>query len=334
MAGVSNSSKKSKKRRPKQRRPKKGVRYIAQKLRKYYPKRYKNFNEALEKARKIKSELDLRPEIKQKRVNLKNIFSVERIPRQPKDEKPDIPEKFYEAYNFFEIVDVPFEIQIQLPKNVFVKSKISKDKLPLLRGLTDNEEQFKAETGKELEQEYFSDFIKWGNELQVLSANKYPMFYTFLPPVRENGKWVMYLVSSDDGGIKCDYGFDPEISSSPTEIYVCADDYENMPYNSLRSESRKRGIKPKNPTKKDLVQLLRQDDKTKAPEPQKTKEKKSSETDSLAIEKEKTKQKEADVKILAEQNKKRELDLRQQELDMEKIQYGLMTVAEFKKKWG
>jgi len=334
MAGVSNSSKKSKKRRPKQRRPKKGVRYIAQKLRKYYPKRYKNYNEALEKARKIKSELDLRSEKIEKRVNLKNIFSVERIPRQPKDEKPEIPEKFYDAFNYFEVIDVAFEIQTQLPENVYVKSKISKESLPLLRGLTDNEEKFKAETGKELEEEYFSDFIKWGNELQTLSDNKYPMFFTFLPPIRENGKWVMYLVSSDDGGIKCDYGFDPEIGGSPNEIYVCADDYENMPYNSLRSEVRKRGIKTKNPTKKDLVQILRQDDKNKAPEPKKSKEKKSSDTDSLAIEKEKTKQKEADVKLLSEQNKKRELDLRQQELDMEKIQYGLMTIAEFKKKWG
>jgi hypothetical protein len=334
MAGVSNSSKKSKQRRPKKRRPKKGVRYIAQKLRKYYPKRYKTFNEALEKARKIKSELDLRSEETEKRVNLKNIFSVERIPRQPKDEKPEIPEKFYEAFDYFMVIDVPDLIRTQLPENVYVKSKISKENLPLFRGLTDNVQKFEAETGKDLEDEYFDDFLKWGNDLQNLSENKYPMFYTFLPPIRENGKWVMYLVSSDDEGVKCDYGFDPEVSGSPTEIYVCADEYEDMPYNSLRSEVRKRGIKTKNPTKKELVKLLRQNDNEKSPEPKKIKEKKSTDTDNLAIEKEKTKQKEADVKLLSEQNKKRELDLRQQELDMEKIQYGLMTIAEFKKKWG
>ena len=341
MAGVSNSSKKSKQRRPKKRRPKKGVRYIAQKLRKYYPKRYKTFNEALEKARKIKSELDLRSEETAKRVNLKNIFSVERIPRQPKDEKPEIPAKFYEAFDYFLVIDVADDIKTQFPENVYVKSKISNDNLPLLRGLTDNETIFKNETGKELEEAYFSDFIKWGNELQILTDNSYPMFFTFLPPIRENGKWVMYLVSSDDDGIKCDYGFDPEKGGLPNEIYVCADQYEEMPYNSLRTEVRKRGIKSKNPTKKDLVQLLRQNDKEKAPEPKKKTEKISTEAESVAVEKEKTKQKQAEVKILQQKNKEKELDLKQQEidlrkqeLDMEKIQWGAMTVKEFKDKWG
>jgi hypothetical protein len=160
------------------------------------------------------------------------------------------------------------------------------------------------------------------------------MFYTFLPPIRKNGKWVMYLVSSDDGGVKCDYGFDPEKPSSPREVFVCADNYEDMPYNSLRSEAKKRGIKLKNPTKAKLVDVLREKDKKDAPEPKKQKEKKVSTDESLAIEKEKTKQKEAEIKILTEKNKSRELDLREQELDMEKIQYGLMSVAEFKKKWG
>lgn len=329
MAGVSKSKKRSK-----QRRPKKGVRYIAQKLRKYYPKRYKNYNDALIKARLIKSELDLRSDAKEKRVILRNIFSVERIPKKQKVEEPKIPEKFYEAYNYFEIIDVADEIGTQLPDNVYVESKISKSDLPLLKGMTDNVAKFKSETGKELEEEYFSDFIRWGNELQAISENKYPMFYTFLPPIRKNGKWVMYLVSSDDGGVKCDYGFDPEKSSSPTEVFTCADNYEDMPYNSLRSEVRKRGIKTKNPNKKQLIDILRQDDKQKAPEPKKTPQKKPSDTDALAIQKEKTKQAEAEAKILSEKNKSRELDIRQQELDMEKIQYGLMSVSEFKKKWG
>jgi hypothetical protein len=328
MAGVSNSKKQKK-----YKRAKKGVRYIAQKLRKYYPKRYKNFNEALVKARTIKSELDLRSDEKTKRVNLRNIFSIERIPKKPKDVAPDIPDLFYEAKNYFEIIDVAFQISTQLPEKVYVESKISKENLPLLKGMTDNETIFRQETGKELEEEYFKDFIDWGNELQKLSDNKYPMFYVFLPPIRKNGKWVMYLVSSDDDGIKCDYGFDPEISGTPTDIFVCPDNYEDMPYNSLRTEVKKRGIKAKTPTKTELIRLLKENDKEKAPKPAPPKEKKSDKSETLALEKEKTKQKEAEAKILSEKNKQRELDLREQELDMEKIQYGLMTVAEFKKKW-
>lgn len=332
MAGVSRTKKNIK-----SKRPKKGVRYIAQKLRKYYPKRYKNFNEALVKARIIKSELDIRSDEKTKRVNLRNIFSIERIPKKPKDVEPEIPDLFYEAKNYFEIVDVTFQISTQLPEKVYVESKISKTNLPLLKGMTDNETIYKAETGRELEDDYFKDFIDWGNELQKLSDNKYPMFYVFLPPVKKNGKWVMYLVSSDDEGIKCDYGFDPEIKSQPTDIFVCPDNFEDMPYNTLRTEAKKRGIKAKNPTKADLVRLLKENEKEKAPKPLPPKEKKSDKldkSDTLALEKEKTKQKEAEAKILSEKNKQRELDLREQELDMEKIQYGLMTVAEFKKKWG
>jgi hypothetical protein len=328
MAGVSNSKKKSKKG-----RPKKGVRYIAQKLRKYYPKRYVNFSEALIKARTIKSELDLRLDPNDKKVILRNIFSIERIPKKPKDLEPTIPDKFYESYNYFEIIDVTDEIETQLPDNVYVESKISKADLPLIQGMTDNVAKFKADTGKELEEEYFSDFIAWGNELQAVSDNKYPMFYTFLPPIRKNGKWVMYLVSCDDGGIKCDYGFDPEIKSSPTEIFVCADQYEDMPYNSLRTEIKKRGIKTKNPTKKQLVELLRKDDKLNAPEPKKPSKTTTSTADPITLEKEKQKTLKAETQKIAEQNKSRELDIRQQELDMEKIQYGLMSVAEFKKKW-
>ena len=329
MVGVRNLKKNQKKN-----RLKKGVRYIAQKLKKYYPKRYKNFNEALKKARQIKSELSLRSDDSSKKIILKNIFSIERIPRKPKDELPEIPQKFYDAYDYFSVVDVAFEIQSQLPENVYVKSKISKENLPLLRGLTDNQENFKLETGKELEEEYFSDFIKWGNELQTLSDNKYPLFYTFLPPIREKGKWVMYLVSSDDEGIKCDYGFDPEIENSPTEIYVCPSNYEDMPYNTLRTEVKKRNIKLKNPTKKKLIEALRQTDSDKPSKPSIPASKPQEKSKELLIEKQKTKQKEFDFKILSEENKKRELDIRQQELDMEKIQYGIMTIQEFKKKWG
>jgi len=335
MKGVSNSKNKKK-----TKRPKKGVRYIAQKLRKYYPKRYKNFNEALIKSRLIKSELDLRSESKEKKVNLKNIFSIERIPKKIKDLEPNIPDLFYEAKNYFEIIDVPFQISSQLPDNVYVESKISKSNLPLLQGMTDNEEKYKSETGNNLEEDYFKDFLDYGNDLQKLSDNKYPMFFVFLPPIRKNGKWVMYLVSSDDEGIKCDYGFDPEIKTIPSDIFVCPDNYEDMPYNSLRTEIKKRGIKAKNPTKQELVKLLKQNDQSKAPSPQppppqsSKKNEKTDKSEKLELEKEKTKQKEAEVKILSEKNKQRELDLREQELDMEKIQYGLMTVQEFKKKWG
>jgi hypothetical protein len=106
-----------------------------------------------------------------------------------------------------------------------------------------------------------------------------------------------------------------------------------MPYNSLRTEIKKRGIKTKTPTKKQLVELLRKDDKLNAPESKKQPKTTTSTADPISLEKEKQKTLKAETQKIAEQNKSRELDIRQQELDMEKIQYGLMSVAEFKKKW-
>lgn len=340
MAGVSNSKKQKK-----SKRAKKGVRYIAQKLRKYYPKRYKNFNEALVKARIIKSELDLRSDEKTKRVNLRNIFSIERIPKKTKEDEPKIPDEFYIAKNYFEVVDVPFRIQAQLPNNVYVESKISSEKLPLLKGMTDNQKNYKEATGNDLAEDYFKDFLDYGNELQRLSDNQYPMFFVYLPPIRKNGKWVMYLVSSDDEGIKCDYGFDPENPITPTQIFVCPDNFEDMPYNSLRTEAKKRGIKTKNPTKDELVKLLKENQKQKTEQPpaspKEKKSEKSEKSEKLELEKEKTKQKEADVKKLAEENRKlelllkdKQLDIENKQLDLEALQWGAMTPEEFRKKWG
>ena len=335
MSGVRNSKKSAKKR-----RPKKGVRYIAQKLRKYYPKRFPTYKEALTKAKTIKSQLDLRPDEQSKKVNLKNIFSIERIPRIKKTpiEEPIIPEKFYQAYEYFYIIDVPTDIASQLPENVFVESKISKESLPLLQGLTDNVVEFYKSTGKELENEYFSDFINYGNVLQSISGNKYPMFFTYTKPKLIDGKWIMYLITCDEGDeetppTKCDYGFDPENPQTPTEFVVSCQNYEEMPYNSLRSEVKKRGIKTKNPTKKDLIEILKSYDKKDAPEPKKS-VKKPTETDSLSLAKETTKQKEAEAKILAEKNKSRDLDIEEKKLDLNLIKYDLMDLEEFKKKWG
>jgi hypothetical protein len=319
-----------------QKKPKKGIRYIAQKLRKYYPKRYKNFNEALLKSRVIFDELSKRTDEKSKRVNLRNIFSVERIPKKPKDEEPDIPSGFYESKYFFDIGNEFDLIYRQLPENVFIESKVSKSNLPQLKGDEDNETKIQTEFQADPYELYFKDFVDYGNKMLELGQGDYnenSLYYTYTKPIRKNGKWVMYIISSDDEGIQCDYGFDPDDFSLPDQFVECPKDYEDMPYNVLRREARQQGIKfKKSPTKKDLISELKKQSKPEKPTAEKPKKnKKSLDVDS---EKEKTKRIEAEAKKLDAENKKRELDLREQELDMEKIQYGLMSVDEFKKKWG
>lgn len=320
-----------------QKKVKKGVRYIAQKLRKYYPKRYKNFKEALIKSRVIFDELKQRTDEKSKRVNLRNIFSIERIPKKPKDEEPTIPSGFYEPKYFFDIGNEFDLIYRQLPENVFIESKVSKSNLPQLQGDKDNETNIQTEYQSDPYELYFKDFVDYGNKLLELSGGQSSdyvnLYYVYTKPIRKNGKWVMYIITSDDEGIQCDFGFDPDDFSLPNQFIECPKNYEDMPYNVLRREARQQGIKfKKSPSKKDLISELKKQSKPDKPTAEKPKKpKKSEDVDS---EKEKTKRIEAEAKKLEAENKKRELDLREQELDMEKIQWGIMSVDEFKKKWG
>jgi hypothetical protein len=166
------------------------------------------------------------------------------------------------------------------------------------------------------------------------------LFYVYTKPIRKNGKWVMYIITSDDNGIQCDFGFDPDDFSLPDQFVECPKNYEDMPYNVLRREARQQGIKfKKSPSKKDLISELKKQSKPEKPTAEKPKKTKKSEDVELEKEKTKrieaeTKRIEAETKKLAEKNKERELDLRQQELDMEKIQWNLMSVEEYKKRWG
>lgn len=321
-----------------QKPPKKGVRYIAQKLRKYYPKRYKNFNEALIKSRVIFQELDKRSDPKTKRVNLRNIFSVERIPKKPKDVEPIIPSGFYEAKMFFDIENEFDLIYRQLPEKVYVKSKISKESLPLLQGDKDNAQQIEEKFQEKAYVLYFKDFVDYGNEMLELSqgdtSDDVTCFYTYTKPIKKNGKWIMYIIACDEDGIQCDYGFDPDDFQLPKQFIECPKNFQDMPYNALRREAKKRGIKfKKSPTKSELISELEKQP-TPTPTPQPAKPTSKSEQSDVELEKAKTKRIKEETKKLSEENKKRELDLRQQELDMEKIQYGLMTIKEFKDKWG
>ena len=321
-----------------QKKPKKGIRYIAQKLRKYYPKRYKNFNEALVKSRVIFDELSKRTDEKLKRVNLRNIFSVERIPKKPKDVEPTIPSGFYEPKPYYDIGNEFDLIELQLPDNVYIESKVSKSNLPILQGDVDNATNIQNEFQQDPYEVYFKDFVDYGNKMLELSqgdtSDDVTCFYTYTKPIRKNGKWVMFIISSDDKGIQCDFGFDPDDFSLPDQFIECPQNYDDMPYNALRREATKKGIKfKKSPTKKELISELKKQSTSEKPSGEKP-PKNPKKQDDVELEKSKTKRIEAETKKIEAENKKRELNIREQELDMEKIQYGLMSVDEFKKKWG
>lgn len=319
----------SKKKRVKKRKPTKGIRYIALKLKKYYPKRFPKFPDALKKARIIFDAL----KSENKRVTVVNIFSIERHHRKPKEEKPLIPPMLLDASPFFDLTLTPDNIENFLPTNLKVKSKLSSSSLPLLDGGVDNDEEQYA--GYVYEQ-YFKTFVNWSNELAAVTQNQYPTYFCFTEPQFKNGEWITEIITCSEDGIKCDFGFDPDSAATPSQIFI-SDDYGNKKFNELRKLVKERGLETsKRPTTDELIKLLRKDDASKAPQPS-PKSKKSAATEKEADSLKKTeleiKKIEAETKKIEAENEKRKLNIREQELDMEKIQYGLMTVKEFKAKW-
>jgi len=343
-------------------RKKKGLPYLASKLRKYYPKRYPKgkvgYELSLKRAREIKTELDSRSDEKSKRITVRNMFSVERVARIPKEaipSEPKLPSSFTKGNPYWELDPKVFwkVVESQLPTTLFIKSKISRDDLSLLQGGVDNKIE-KEKENIEFYEEYFQDFVKWGNkmaELDPTTSSDSPnlVYFCLTIPIFKNGKWVSDLISCNPDGIKCDFGFDPEKpNAEPDDLFICDDNYETLSYNELRKEVKSRGIKLKNPNTKALISALRKDDdkksassKEKTPSGAQKTEKTTTPVSvlsaeeikleekriSLAEKREARKQKEAD-------NIEKELNLRAQELDLKKVELNLMTKEEFKKRWG
>jgi hypothetical protein len=323
----------------------KGVRYIAQKLQKYYNKRYTSFAPALIRARIILEKLNEQglP------VSVRNIFSIERVPRVKKEEAPIVPDDMLDPQEFFLLADTNNDITNKLPNNLLIKSKISKKDLPMLRGGVDNS----VELGiQEIEDEYFKDFINYGNELQKTLKNPYPIFFRFTVPSDkiEKGKWISYIILCDESGLKGDIGFDPDNITPTDDLFISNIDYSTLSYNDLRKEisTRKNITVPKNPKKAEMISLLEKDDLEKAKSQEKTqpiesKKPSSSSTDKETIIEERKKiealneskriENDFIIKKEAQAIEKAKIELRQKELDMESIQWGIMTPAEFKKKW-
>lgn len=343
-------------------RKKKGLSYLASILRRYYPKRYPKgkigYALSLQRAREIKIELEKRPDEKSRRFTVRNMFSVERktrIPKEPIASEPKLPSYYTEGIPYWELDPKVFwkDVKDDLPTSLFIKSKISRDDLPILQGGVDNQLE-KQKENIEFYAEYFQDFVKWGNQMADLDPNTSSdspnlVYFCLTTPVLKNDKWVSYLISCAKDGIKCDFGFDPEnTTAEPDKLFVCDDNYETLPYNQLRKEVKSRGIKLKNPKAKDLISALRKDDDKKtavsaqkaSPTSEKS-EKQPSPTSKLSDEEIKLEQKRLsneekreDRKMLEAKNKERELDIRKQEADLKKVELKIWTIEQFKEKWG
>lgn len=182
---------------------KKGVRYIARSLNKYFKGKYPTYKSALPKAREINADLKSRNQ----KVILSNIFPYVRKSRAKVSQKKDyqITDELLVEQYYFMLVEYPQWIGL-CSNNIYFHSKISPAGLPPIQGGTIPDEQA-----------YFSDYISFCN------ANKrdadeqgedgrytQDWFVKCTEPVPDGkGNWKSDIISVDADGNPTDYGFDP-----------------------------------------------------------------------------------------------------------------------------
>jgi hypothetical protein len=293
----------------------KGIRYIAKKLNYYFEKKYPKYTDALPKAREIFEDFKQRGE----KVTVKNIFGVTRKKQLrpfkkkvvPPSEAPELPPELAEPSYFFELSDYPAKIATA-PNDLFFRSTISPSALDDIQG------------GSELDytqvyEDYFKDFVTYINVLKSMTDPDLKLYEKewFVrctqPELDEKtGKWVSLIVSTDVDGIQDDeipnYGFDPtDPTRKPDDSLLGLPSMVNYEPSGEKSS----GGKKTSGEFKGTPEFEQE----------------------LKLSKQKTKEAEAKAKQLAEENEKTRLSQRQQELDLKKVELGLMTKQEFRKKW-
>jgi len=293
----------------------KGVRYIALKLNKYFKKKYPKYTDALPKAREIFEDFKNRGQ----KVTVKNIFEVTRKKQQfpfkkkplLQPEAPILPEDLAEVSNFFQLADYPARISTA-PNEIFFRSTVSPEGLEDIQGGTELDYS-------QIYEDYFRDFVTYINKLKAMTDQSLKIyekewFVQCTQPEydKESGKWISLIVSSDSNGEQdetlSNYGFDPK---SPTKqpdeellglpVMVSGEPSDKKPLQSKKSTGEIKGS---------MEQEME-----------------------LKISRQKTKEAEARAKILEQENERTRLSQRQQELDLKKVELGLMTKQEFRKKW-
>jgi hypothetical protein len=293
----------------------KGVKYIALKLNKYFKKKYPKYTDALPKAREIFEGFKSTGE----KVTVKNIFAVTRKKQEKPFKKkasalpeaPELPPELAETSYFFLLSEYPAKISTA-PNTLFFRSTISPEGKEDIQGGTEIDYS-------QVYEEYFRDFVAYINKLKsmtdpTLKLYEKEWFVKCTEPEfdEKTGKWVSLIISVDANGEQDDaflnYGFDPaQTDKQPDESLL------GLP---SRVSGESTGEKPL-------------DGKKKASESKGSLEQELE----LKLSRQRTKESEAKAKELEQQNEKTRLSQRQQELDIKKVELGLMTKQEFRKKW-
>jgi len=245
----------------------KGVRYIAEKLNKYFGKKYPTKKGALPQAKEILSKLKANGE----KVTIKNISNIVRVKRgstPKKGEAPKIYRELASPVEYFLLADYPNWIQ-RTTNEVWFDSKISPEGLPMIQG------------GSVVEyQEYFKPFVDYINGMISLEEGNEDLYQTeyFVvctePNIRNaNKRWESQIIAIGNDGIPYNFGFDSKNPDKmPTMVETTPDGRVGTKWNEKvqqeEKKPQKRGRKPKEGT----------EPKPKSPKKPKTKPKGKSKT--------------------------------------------------------
>jgi len=186
--------------RRKSRSRKKGVRYIANALKKYFKGKYPNYRSALPRAREIHAELKTR---KQK-VILANIFPYERRKRGLKKAHIELTPELSTATNYFYLSDYPMWIA-RLSNKIWFTSELSPAGVEPIQG-----------GDIPSYQEYFAAYVSYVNAMKAQTdplENRYETEWMVVctPLVKKSdGTYWSKIISCDEDGDPFDYGFDPK----------------------------------------------------------------------------------------------------------------------------
>jgi hypothetical protein len=184
----------------------KGVRYIANSLRKYQKRKYPNYRYALEQAKIINAQL-----VKDKKnVTLRNIWSISR--GKPKRSRPYIDPFLLQPNPYFTLLDYDFYIK-RCSNNVVFQSTLSPSTLEDIQG------------GSSIDsEEYFLDFIRYCNILKAQTnseEDRYISEWQILctQPYKVKGVWTSTIISVNEKGEQTNYGFNPDQPSAEPQPY-------------------------------------------------------------------------------------------------------------------
>jgi hypothetical protein len=186
----------------------KGVRYIAEKLNKYFVKKYPTKKGALPKAKEILETLKSKPNKEEQKVTIKNISKLIREPRDGRPKKGEAPKLFRELaveQDYYELSNYPEWIQ-KTTNEIWFNSTISPDGLPMIQG------------GSVVKyEEYFKSFMDYANEMIALtegnmdSANmEYKVVCTKPNNKNARKRWESEILSIGSDGIQYNFGYDPK----------------------------------------------------------------------------------------------------------------------------